>query len=109
MKNFFKENKKILLTIWTVFTLGLVTFTSTQIISNYKNGDQEIREKLLVAATYELALNKNIKHENIQKIHVTKGPNGAFPFNYAVIVDMKNGDQHYYEFKDKDMKEVEMR
>ncbi|WP_078577616.1 hypothetical protein [Salipaludibacillus agaradhaerens] len=99
---------KIILISWGFLTIILLVSIGFQIVSNVKNGDQNIRENLLASATLTIAQDESVNCEDIENIQVSKMKAGAFPFNYSVIVDMKNGSQLTVGWKDENMSETEI-
>ncbi|UTR13303.1 hypothetical protein MM221_11665 [Salipaludibacillus sp. LMS25] len=99
---------KVLLIAWGVLTIALLVSTGFQIVSNINNGDQNVRENLLASATLTMAQDESVNCEDIENIQVSKMKAGVFPFNYSVLVDMKNGSQLAVEWKDEDMSETEI-
>jgi hypothetical protein len=99
---------KVLLMLWALLTVGLLVMTASQFFSNAKNGDQSIREKLLVSATITVMQDESVELEDIENVQVAKMKAGVFPFNYSVLVDLKNGEQLTIQWKDETMTDSEI-
>lgn len=89
----------IISSLLLLLSLGVIGYFFYQ---NYKLGVVEEREELLVATTNDLFHNKGIYLDEIESIKAYKGATGVYPFNYFVVVVLKDNREFYYEWKDKD-------
>lgn len=73
--------------------------TIKSVYENYRLGDRNEREELLTAVIFDVTKNKNISEEDIKDIHVAKHYDGVYPFNYEVMLDLKNKKRITYQWE----------
>lgn len=86
-------------------SLLLVVSTFWGIFESFnKVSEEELqeREDLLIATMFEL----DIPQDEIDEIKVLKAKAGEPPMNYDVAINLKNGEQILYSWKDKSKNEV---
>lgn len=85
----------------------ILSFTTIRsVYENYKLGDRNEREELLTAVIFDVIKNQNISEEDIEDIHVAKHYDGVYPFNYEVMIDLKNKKRIIYQWENDEKNKV---
>lgn len=79
--------------------LILCFLTAKSFYENYSLGNRDEREELLVAVMFDLTKNDDILKEDIKLIDVVKHSDGLCPFNYEVIIDLKDNIRITYQWE----------
>lgn len=101
------KKEKITIIVLSILLIAVAVFSIFQLSQKHTTEDVKTREELLTAVMWEITDGKTtIKKENIKEIVVLKAKSGVFPLNYDVAINMKNGDQILYSWKDESKKEL---
>lgn len=82
-----------------VILLGVIIYFNYQ---NYRLGEREDREELLVAVVFDLIEIESISKEDVKEIKVFRQDAGVYPFYYNILVRLKNGEELSYEWANKE-------
>lgn len=106
MKN--KDKPSITVIVLSVLLVLCIVFSAFQYFQRYSAQEVKDREKLLVAVMWEMNNTENkISRDEIKNITVLKSKAGVYPFHYDVVINLKNGKQILYAWKDRNQTEVE--
>jgi hypothetical protein len=95
--------------ILSVLLVLSISFSALQYFQRYASKDVIDREKLLVAVMWEINNGENkISKDEIRDITVLKSKAGVYPYYYDVAINLKNGEQILYSWKDKNQTDVEI-
>ncbi len=95
----------VLLTVIIVILLGVIGYMK---FTDYKTGDVEDREELLLAVTNDLFNNKNISFAEIEDVTVYRQEAGVYPFFYLAVVHLGDGTIYRYKWENKEKSELEI-
>ncbi|WJE14011.1 hypothetical protein QRD89_00015 (plasmid) [Halobacillus sp. ACCC02827] len=103
-----ERNYKTTIMILSVLLIFMSGFSGFQFFQKYSKEEIENREELLTAVMWEITSGEdNISREDIEDITVLKAKAGVYPLNYDVAINMKNGDQILYSWKDENKSDVQ--
>lgn len=106
-----KKEKKYKITIMILSFLLILTlgFSILQFFQKYSKEDVKTREELLTAVMWKISNSEeNIPKKDIESITVLKAKAGVYPLNYDVAINLKNGDQILYSWKDETKNDVQI-
>lgn len=104
-----KKERKYKFTIGTLSVLLImaVGFSAFQYFEDYSMGERAEREELLEAVIWEISQDgSGIDRNEIKGIQVLKAKSGVYPLNYDVAVNLSDGQQILYSWKDESKAEV---
>lgn len=104
-----KDKPSVSVIVLSILLILFIGLSALQYFQKYSISDVKDREKLLVAVMWEISNGENkIFKDEIKDITVLKSKAGVYPFNYDVAINLKNGEQILYAWKDKNQTDVEI-
>ncbi|KGA96725.1 hypothetical protein AJ85_00970 [Alkalihalobacillus alcalophilus ATCC 27647 = CGMCC 1.3604] len=104
------ENKKdkITIGIMSIVTILSLILSSVLYFEQVSNEAMREREELLIEVVKHLYSKENTTTNvhQISQIRALKSKAGVYPFNYDVVIDMKNRDQIIFSWEDKSKTKV---
>lgn len=103
-----KEKKyKVIIVVLSILLIAALGFSTLQSFRSYGPDEVNEREELLEAVMWELNSEHNILEKSeIEDITVLKSKSGIYPLNYEVALNLENGEQLLYSWKDQEKSEV---
>ncbi|HEX6594772.1 MAG TPA: hypothetical protein VF095_09310 [Bacillota bacterium] len=69
-------------------------------------GEREEREELLAAVIFDITEKQVVPKKDIKEIYVIKHSDGVYPFNYEVVLELKNGTRTVYQWENENKTKV---